>query len=586
MRLPRWVRVPRRPSWPTLVVLLAYLVAALAIMWPLWTPLGDRTSAVNPGDMALFTWLMEWPPHAVAHGENPWFSDAINAPTGVNLMWNNGMSLPALALWPVSALFGGLATVAVLLTLGMAGSAATAYAALRSLSVRIGPAAIGGALFGFSPAMLAQTHGHPNLVFNVLAPVIVLLVVRLVTNPEPRRRDAILLGLTAAAQVLIGEEILLLTGIVAVLLVAALALSRPELARQRARPVGLRAADALGVFVVLAALPLGFQLFGPLEQHGLPFDPAFYSADLAGYVVPTELQQLSTEATRTRSEEFPGGLEEHTAYLGWPLIALCVGLLVLWWRSLRVRIALLTAVVVAVFALGERLTIDGQEKSLRLPWDLLNDLPFFEHVVQTRFAIFTIGLIGAAVAFALDDLATRPLPIHAVGWGVVALAVIPLLPARYDAADAPQVPDFFTDRAGEALGCDGTVLVLPYPSAAATDPMLWQAASGFAFSMPGGYFIGPDETGQARFGGAGSFTRSVFERAYLEGVITPATAGARREFASDLDDWDVCAAVIGPGFNHATVLGQAVRLIGAQPEPAGGDVLIWRDLSEVRALCP
>ena len=78
----------------------------------------------------------------------------------------------------------------------------------------------------------------------------------------------------------------------------------------------------------------------------------------------------------------------------------------------------------------------------------------------------------------------------------------------------------------------------------------------------------------------------MFERAYLEGVITPATASARREFASDLDDWDVCAAVIGPGFNHATVLGQAVRLIGAQPEPAGGDVLIWRDLSEVRALSP
>ena len=584
MRLPRWVRALWRPSWPTVVVLLAYLAAALLVTWPLWTPLGDRTSAVNPGDMALFAWLMEWPPHAVAHGDNPWFTDALNAPTGVNLMWNNGMSLPALVLWPVTALFGGLATVVVLLTLGMAGSAATAYAALRSLSVRVAPAAIGGALFGFSPAMLAQAHGHPNLVFNVLAPVILLLVVRLVADPEPRRRDAILLGLTAGAQVLIGEEILLLTGIVAVLLVAALALSRPDLVRLRVRQIGPRAAEAAGVFLVLAALPLGFQLFGPLEQHGLPFDPAYYSADLAGYVVPTELQQLSTEATRTRSEAFPGGLEEHTAYLGWPLIALCVVMLVLWWRSLRVRVALLTAVVVAVFALGERLTIDGQEKSLRLPWDLLNDLPFLEHVVQTRFAIFTIGLIGAAVAFALDDLAARPLPIHAVGWGVVALAVIPLLPARYDAADAPTVPDFFAERAGQVLGCDGTVLVLPYPSAAFTDPMLWQAASGFAFSMPGGYFIGPDATGQARFGGAGSFTRSVFESAYLEGVITPATAATRREFASDLDNWDVCAAVIGPGYNYDVVLGQAVRLIGAQPEPVGGGVLVWHDLSAVRAL--
>jgi hypothetical protein len=585
MPLPLRVRAHWRSSRSTALVLLAYVVAALLVAWPLWTPLGDRTSAVNPGDMALFAWLLEWPPHAVVHGDNPWFTDALNAPTGVNLMWNNGMSLPALVVWPVTAVFGGLASVVVLLTLGMAGSAATAYGALKTLSVRTVPAAVGGAMFGFSPAMLAQSHGHPNLVFNVLVPVIVLLVVRLVTAEEPRRRDAILLGLAAGAQVLIGEEILLLTGITVVVLVAVLALSRPRLARQRLRGVALRGAQALGVFVLVAALPLGFQLLGPLEQHGLPFDPAYYSADLAGYVVPTELQQLSTEATRTRSEAFPGGLEEHTAYLGWPLIVLSVVILVLWWRVLRVRAALLTAAVVAVFALGERLTIDGDERGVRLPWELLNDLPGFEHIVQTRFAILTMGLVGAAVAFALDDLAARPVAIHAIGWVLVAIALVPLLPARLDAVDAPNVPDFFAEQADEALDCDGSVLVLPYPSAAFTDPMLWQDAADLSFSMPGGYFIGPGDDGQALFGGEASFTRGVFETAYLEGVMLPATPEARRAFAADLDEWDVCAAVVGPGFNTDVVLAQATQLIGTEPEPVG-DVLIWRDLSAVRSLAP
>jgi hypothetical protein len=583
MRLLRGVRERWRPSWSTALVLLAYMVGALIVAWPLWTPLGDRTSAVNPGDMALFAWLVEWPPHAVANGDNPWFTDALNAPTGVNLMWNNGMSLPALVLWPVTALFGGLATVAVLLTLGMAGSAATAYAALKSLSVRTGPAALGGAVFGFSPAMLAQAHGHPNLVFNVLVPVIVLLVVRLVTDEEPRRRDAILLGVATGAQVLIGEEILLLTGVVVVVLVAVLALSRPRLAWRRLRIVGLRAAQALGVFVVLAALPLGFQLFGPLEQHGLPFDPAYYSADLAGYVVPTELQQLSTESTRTRSESFPGGLEEHTAYLGWPLVGLGVVLLGLGWRDLRIRAAMLTAVVVGLFALGDRLTIDGAEQGLWLPWELFNELPGFEHVVQTRFAIFTAGLVGAAIAFALDSLATRRLLVRVVGWGLAAVALVPLIPARLDAVDAPDVPDFFSEQADQALDCDGSVLVLPYPSAAFTDAMLWQIEAELSFSMPGGYFIGPGDDGQAYFGGDGSYTRSVFETAYLEGIVVPGTPEQRSAFAADLDEWDICAAVIGPGFNHDVVLDQATRLIGSEPEPVGG-VLIWRDLTAVRSL--
>jgi hypothetical protein len=567
------------------LVLLAYVTVALLITWPLLSPFGERTSAVNPGDMALFAWLLEWPPHALSHGDNPWFTDALNAPTGVNLMWNNGMSLPALLLWPVTALFGGLASVTVLLTLGMAGSAATAYGCLRGLDVRTGPAAVGGAVFGFSPAMLAQSHGHPNLVFNVLVPVIVYLVVRLVTDEHPERRHAIWLGVAAGAQVLIGEEVLFLTAIAVAVLVGVLAASRPRLAVRRARQAGLRAAEALGVFVLVAGLPLGFQLYGPLEQHGLPFDPAYFSADLAGYVVPTELQLLRTSESIERSESFPGGLEEHTAYLGWPLLVLAVVVLVARWRDLRVRAVLLTAAVVAVLALGERLTIDGVEHDLTLPWELVNELPGFEHVVQTRFALLTAGLVGAGLAFALDGLTSWRPAAGVAGGAVAAVALVPLIPAPLAAADAPVVPAFFADRAAAELDCDGTILVLPYPSPAFTDAMLWQTEADMSFAMPGGYFIGPGPDGQAYFGGPASFTRGVFEAAYLEGRIQPATPAARRAFAADLERWDVCAAVIGPGFNAEVVQDQATRLIGQEPEPVE-DVLIWRDVSDVRAIAP
>jgi hypothetical protein len=566
------------------LVLLAYLAIALLVTWPLWIPIGERTSAVNPGDMALFGWLLEWTPHALSHADNPWFTDALNAPTGVNLMWNNGMSLPALLVWPVTALFGGLAGVTVLLMLGMAGSAATAYGCLRGLSVRSGPAAVGGAVFGFSPAMLAQSHGHPNLVFNVLAPVIVYLVVRLVTDEDPQRRHAIWLGVAAGAQVLVGEEVLVLTGVVVVVLVGVLAASHPRLAVQRSRMVALRAVQALGMFVLVAGLPLGYQLFGPLEQHGLPFDPAYFSADLAGYVVPTELQWLRTSGSIERSTAFPGGLEEHTAYLGWPLIALAIVLLVVRWRDARIRTALVTAGIVAVLALGERLTIDGVEHDQTLPWELVNDLPGLEHVVQTRFALLTAGLVGAGLAFALDDVTQWRMPARVAGWGLAAVALVPLVPAPLAAVDAPDVPEFFADgTAADELDCGGTILVLPYPSPAFTDAMLWQAEADMAFAMPGGYFIGPGPDGQAYFGGATSFTRGVFEAAYLEGVIQPATRSARRAFADDLDRWDVCAAVLGPGFNSEVVGDQATRLIGDEAEPVE-DVLIWRDLSEVRAL--
>ena len=136
----------------------------------------------------------------------------------------------------------------VLTALGLAGSAASAFFCLRSPAlpgppVRVLPAALGGGLFGFSPAMCAQALGHPNLVFDALVPVLLLLSVRLMIEEDPPRRTAVLLGVTAGAQVLIGEEVLFLTGVVVALLLLVLVVGRPREARRRLRRFSADAAS-------------------------------------------------------------------------------------------------------------------------------------------------------------------------------------------------------------------------------------------------------------------------------------------------------------------------------------------------------
>ena len=83
--------MPSRSSLITACVQLVYVIGAVVVTWSLWHPLGERTSAVNPSDMTLYAWMLEWTPPAITHGDNQWFTDALNAPTGINLMWNNGM---------------------------------------------------------------------------------------------------------------------------------------------------------------------------------------------------------------------------------------------------------------------------------------------------------------------------------------------------------------------------------------------------------------------------------------------------------------------------------------------------------------
>jgi len=211
-------------------------------------------------------------------------------------MWNNGMPLPALLLAPVTAAWGGLATVTVLTAVGLAGSATAAFGALRALGANSLPAALGGLTFGFS--IVAQSLGHPNLVVDVLIPVIVLLAVRQAIQERPRVRTAVLLGLVTAAQLLIGEEVLFDAGVVVALLLLGLAAAHPRAARQRAPRFLAHAAVALGVFLLLGGPLLAFQLFGPLRQSGSPFTVSYFGVDLVNYVVPT---------AAPRALRFPGG---------------------------------------------------------------------------------------------------------------------------------------------------------------------------------------------------------------------------------------------------------------------------------------
>jgi hypothetical protein len=62
--------------------------------------------AGNPGDVRLFTWYLEHDAQAALHGQDPLFFTTMNAPVGVNAMWNTSLLLPALVMAPVTLLAG------------------------------------------------------------------------------------------------------------------------------------------------------------------------------------------------------------------------------------------------------------------------------------------------------------------------------------------------------------------------------------------------------------------------------------------------------------------------------------------------
>ena len=163
-----WAAIQRSAHsvrWPDWVIPCLYLLGAIAVTWRIWAN-PDGTVPSNGGpkvspDVYLNVWFMRYTASAVAHGHLPaLITTAVNAPQGINAMWNTSLLGPAVLLTPVTLIAGPTASLTLLLTLGFAGSATAMYFVLRRWDVSTAAAALGGAFFAFMPAMTVDAQDH------------------------------------------------------------------------------------------------------------------------------------------------------------------------------------------------------------------------------------------------------------------------------------------------------------------------------------------------------------------------------------------------------------------------------------------
>src|SRR5256886_11970694 len=153
-------------------------------------------------------------------------------------MWNPTAPLLGVALAPLTAPLGGVFAYNVAETLGRTPWALPAFVMIRryvQATDAIGTIAalIGGAVYGFSPYMAAHALGHPPAVILFTAPLMLLVVDDLFVRQTRRAiRGGVALGVLAAVQLLLWEELLLAEALVGtigvVVLLAFSAVARPD----------------------------------------------------------------------------------------------------------------------------------------------------------------------------------------------------------------------------------------------------------------------------------------------------------------------------------------------------------------------
>jgi hypothetical protein len=584
-------RGPDLPAVGPWLVVGCYLIGALALTGRLWIDPAGREQVGNPGDVDLGVWFLQYAARAVAHGQLPaLFTTAMNAPVGVNLMWNGSFLLPGVLLAPLTLLAGPQVSLTVALTLGFAGSAASLFWVLRRWGASLGAAALGGAVYGFSPALVTSGIGHYHLQFAVLPPLIIDAVLRLITGRGHGVRVGVWLGLLCAAQIFIAEEILVYTVVAGVIVAAALALSRPRAVPRRARAALPGLAAAAVVFLVVDGYALWTQFKGPLAEHSKL--RLSLGSNLSWFVTPSAdllFHTRASAATAVATMQLPA---EYLDYLGWPLIVVLVIAAVVFWRDLRVRTAAVLWAVLELCALGGGSLPIGDVRwpGRLLPWHWVEGLPGLAQVLPWRFALLADGAAAALLVFALDRaLAAVPRAEGRRDWSgwqgvqrgalgaIAVLAVLPLVPLPYKTTPVSQPPAGWSATFAKLqLPADAPVLILPFPSGGQSEVLRWQADTDQPRAMIGGYFIGPGPTGQASFFFQAD-SQPIAVAVYLNSVYLG-------RHPRGLPDAEV-RAVIGSSWRTAAIVAVTgarspiarllTRLYGSPASHIGG-VLSWR----------
>ena len=566
------------------LILLGYLAAAVVLTWRLWADPAARAQVGDAQDVNLFAWFMRYEATAVAHGRLPALATtAMNPPPGISLMWNTSMLLPGVLLAPVTLLAGPQVTLTVLLTLGFAGSAASLLWVLRRWGASLPAAALGGAVYGFSPALLNSGIGHYNLQFAVLPPLLADALLRLLTGRGGALRAGAWLGLLTVAQLFTGEELLADTALAGLVMTVTLAAAAPRAAAARAGRVLAGLATAGAVTLLLAGPALWAQFRGPLREHyaaRFGHHASYLSAHPAVFVTPPGDLLVHTRASAAAAASYPTHLSEYLAYLGWPLLAGLV-IAVIWaWPDRRVRVGAVT------FAVLELLSLSDQSPFLPSHW--MHALPVLSQLIPDRLAILADGAAGAVLAFALDRaraagaraaVHARPPRLGGLAGAAAVLAVVPLIPLPLPAAPVPALPGgWHAAFARLRLAPGAPVLVVPIPASTFTEAMRWQADTGEPGSLVGGYFLGP---------GPGRATRVSPDPATLDAeYLDPlwARPAARPEpdrrpdprrppaLASGRGGRGAQAALGGPGG-----AGRDPRPAHLPPRPAAGVAAVARD---------
>jgi hypothetical protein len=391
-------------GWRTdLLVAAGYLLGAVYVMIHLLVHPATRMVRSGAQEQQFSEWSLLHGANVVSRFDPLLTSTRPDGSGPVDMLAAHGFPGLSVPLAPLTLLIGPARTFAVAVTLCLAGTGYAWYHVLsRHLLRHRSAAVIAGLLGGFAPAMVAHAQGDLAPVAQFLVPFLIWRATRL-REPGRAVANGVVLGLLAAWQAFLDEQLLLLVALGGLVFLVAYAIfqaaqEKPSWARV-GRPV-LAFLRGFGVTAAVAAILLAYPLWTQISggPHPVLPHPDRDGVDLLSYAA-FATPSMATWPVGTLHHALV--FTEQNTFYGWPLLILLVGSV--WWvRGTTVRAVAATVAVLAALSLGREVMVNRTPLHVPGPWRWVGDLPLLRSVPAVDVALAVLPLVVLLFALFAD----------------------------------------------------------------------------------------------------------------------------------------------------------------------------------------
>ncbi len=395
-----------------LIFLLIYSILGIVFTYPVAFSAADKIPGM--GDVYFYLWDLWWFKTALLNLSSPYYTDYLFYPIGINLAFSAITPFNGILSIPLQLIFGLIRVYDILWIISFIISGYGTFLLVKYLINDTRAAFISGLIFMFSPYHFAHALGHLNLLAIEWIPFYILFLFKTLKENGLKNPlySSFFLFLTALCEYTYMVYLLFFT---LFFLLNYVLIDRNNIQIKNT----INKFIVMFIFFSIIFLPFAYPLLKELLTSNSSYmysgEYEKYSADLLGFLMPSQLHPLFGEYVSPIYKNFTGNIAENTVFAGYTVLFLAF-FAVLKNKYKEINFWAFSVFIFFILSLGPKLHINGVSNfsigghtiSIPLPYLFLIHIPIVSIArVPSRWDVLMMLTIAVLAGYGLNCIFER-----------------------------------------------------------------------------------------------------------------------------------------------------------------------------------